>query len=532
MSQIKIHEERRRQAIEILVELGAVSYFSDLDLYHGRAGDGSGWEVKTNFNNAGNATGNRNVNKVSGLYVAEEKIATEFAKTRATQLYGTQPEVYKIVSTDKDSVLFNTMFNRQQLSLKDQLRYDQAMKDLTLSTVTQGNPIKFEHREAWKIVMQYLQKYSSAKDSWKSEWCNNVINELKKNPQIQQIFKFKSEDLKHFVYDVVGSINAQEFMKKYSTSVIHAYISGEDQLQNYPINSSYISAWCDANHIVGIQQKVSSATLQKNIDTCHIFNIKKIKEEKQYGQIMARVVNNYGAVTTSLKKVIKSKKDNEFLVNATPSEIMERIKQDKHCKELYEMDSGVWENWTVGQHTEAVIDFFDRYFADSVPEELIPFLKVTMLAHDIGKGVDVKNGKRNSPEAMEQSKHLFKALGIEKDYAQLIKFVISDSQQFTSSVLLTGKPKLINNLSFKKACENAIIDAFGRVPTKAEVDAFKRVCIVLQQCDSGAYTYYAQVREGNKNVTGGNERFTNSFILDENNNPRLRNFEGVPIDNI
>ena len=158
MSQMKIHEERRRQAIEILVELGAVNYFSDLDLYHGRAGNGSGWEVKTNFNNAGNATGNRNVNKVSGLYVAEEKIATEFAETRATQLYGTQPEVYKIVSTDKDSVLFNTMFDRKQLSPKDQLRYDQAMKDLTLSTVTQGNPIKFEHREAWKIVIQYLQK--------------------------------------------------------------------------------------------------------------------------------------------------------------------------------------------------------------------------------------------------------------------------------------------------------------------------------------------------------------------------------------
>ena len=248
--------------------------------------------------------------------------------------------------------------------------------------------------------------------------------------------------------------------------------------------------------------------------------------------MMARIVNNYGAIRDSLKKVIKSKRDNEFFVKATPQEIMERIKQDKHCKELYDMDAGLWENWTVGQHTEAVIDFFDRYFVDSVPEELIPFLKVTMLAHDIGKGIDVKNGTKNSPESLKQVKYLFKALGIKKDYAKLIKFVISDSQEYTSSVLLTGRSKLINNLTFKKACENAIKNAFGRIPTKAEVDAFKRVCIVLQQCDSGAYTYYAQIREGNKTVTGGNKRFTESFILDENNNPRLKNFEGLPIDNI
>jgi hypothetical protein len=90
----------------------------------------------------------------------------------------------------------------------------------------------------------------------------------------------------------------------------------------------------------------------------------------------------------------------------------------------------------------------------------------------------------------------------------------------------------INELSFKHACENALYEAFGRVPKKEEIDAFKRVCVVLQQCDSGAYTFYAQIREGDKMVTGGNESFTESFILDENNNPRLRNFEGLHVDNM
>ena len=54
---------------------------------------------------------------------------------------------------------------------------------------------------------------------------------------------------------------------------------------------------------------------------------------------------------------------------------MQEIKKDPKCKELFDLDAGIWEKWTVGQHTESVIDFFDRYFADSVPKEIIPFIK-------------------------------------------------------------------------------------------------------------------------------------------------------------
>ena len=80
MKEINIYEERRKRAVETLVKLGAMKYFSDLDLYHGRAGDGSEWKVKTNFNNAGNATGNRNVNKLVVCMLLKNKLQHHLLK--------------------------------------------------------------------------------------------------------------------------------------------------------------------------------------------------------------------------------------------------------------------------------------------------------------------------------------------------------------------------------------------------------------------------------------------------------------------
>ena len=68
------------KAVNILAKLGAVKYVKDTDMYHGRAGDGSEWEVDPNFNNAGNSTGNQNVYSVSGLYSGEYDVAKSFAE--------------------------------------------------------------------------------------------------------------------------------------------------------------------------------------------------------------------------------------------------------------------------------------------------------------------------------------------------------------------------------------------------------------------------------------------------------------------
>ena len=49
-----------------------------------------------------------------------------------------------------------------------------------------------------------------------------------------------------------------------------------------------------------------------------------------------------------------------------------------------------------------------------------------------------------------------------------------------------------------------------------------RICVVIQECDSGAYTRYAKIPEGRITVTGANDKFTNSFELNSRGDPRLK----------
>ena len=78
----QVEQSEKYLARQELIQLGLVSKLSDIDLYHGRAGDGSGWEVDPAFNNAGNNTGNRNVNKRPALNTSDMETAKAFSRSR------------------------------------------------------------------------------------------------------------------------------------------------------------------------------------------------------------------------------------------------------------------------------------------------------------------------------------------------------------------------------------------------------------------------------------------------------------------
>ena len=62
-------------------------------------------------------------------------------------------------------------------------------------------------------------------------------------------------------------------------------------------------------------------------------------------------------------------------------------------------------------------------------------------------------------------------------------------------------------------------------PSKEDIKGFAELAIILQTCDSGAYTRYARVTETNGAVIGGgNDRFTESFTIVDGK-PRLKAFE-------
>ena len=75
-----------KEALNILIEKGMFERVRDIKLYHGRVGESDKigqWKVEPEFNNASNATGNHNVNKIKALSTSTDRqVAESYAKKR------------------------------------------------------------------------------------------------------------------------------------------------------------------------------------------------------------------------------------------------------------------------------------------------------------------------------------------------------------------------------------------------------------------------------------------------------------------
>jgi len=515
-----------------LVKLGAVEYVRNLDLYHGRAGDGSQWKVEVDYNNSGNETGHYNLHDVSGLYVGSKNVAEEFSLARAGGKH--VPETHKIVSLDADAVVFNANFSTSELNDEEKQAFYSAMKVLTSFTVSELDPLQFEYKDAWDIVVKksndVRKRLGINQISRKAE--KIIIEELKQDKNIQKIFNFSTRSLNKCICDIISAFNTKIFLNYYPSYAIDSYLQGDkvikysDSNEEYLFNSKYVSAWCFNNHIVGYQQKVDSATLKKTIKMCHMFDTKKIMEEKQYGEMVQTMMQRYGELTLNLDNLI-NKETAEFLSSASSKEVMDFINQYPNCKELYDKSSYIFEGWSVGQHTQAVIEFFDKYYQDEVPTKLKSFMKILILAHDIGKAYSKEHNVSQKVGNLKEIHNVYEALNIKEPFTRLIEFITNDAQLFTSAILLKRGDKYSTFSRLIGACNQVFKEVFGRLPKKAEIKGLVSLCITLQACDSGSYTRYATIQEGNKFVTGVNDRFTASFKLNKRGNPRLIEFEDL-----
>ena len=308
--------------------------------------------------------------------------------------------------------------------------------------------------------------------------------------------------------------------------------------KSYGINSNLLVAWAMNNKIAGIEFDVISVNAGGKIRVVQIINAPQVLTERNYGEYMQSMMKLEGIGKSRFSNIFNKDVD-EFIRTANGEELVEFVSQDKACQELYNKSAKLWEGWTVGQHTASVIDFFNRYYADALPENLHSVMKLAILAHDIGKGVTEKGGDHHKT-SLKLVDNLFKSLNVERkfgkvDIQRIVKFIIGKSQMYTSQILLQEQKdekdkafydkSLIGNFNYD--CKSILTQAFGGTPTKDEIDLLRNMCLILQFCDSGAYTYYAKVKEGNKYVSGGNARFTKSFELTGKGTPVLKRAEDL-----
>ena len=495
----------RQKSIEFLISIGFLIPVKDMELYHGRArkeGETGEWQVDPNFSNASNASGNHNVNGVNALATGAKDVATDFAEARTYEVRGkATPEVHRIYAENPNALIINRNFDVRKLTPEQQKMFYNALSWLSNYPLTQLAPVDFKYRKVARIVYDALkQELSNRGQSFvDNEIVDKVLADLSKiYPTID----------KKIVVDIAGAMNARKLVSNNPEIAISKFALERSQSHREtmwiqdpkskkyitcPLSTEYIASWVANNGIIGVSSKVSSATLDRDIKAVFLFDLDSVNTEKALGDKLHSIMEEFGAITEIVDDCVPNKSMEELLKYGTPEQIMATIRNNPRFEEYFALPAGVWEGFSVGEHTETTLRVFDGSFADSVPQEFLPFVRIALIAHDIGKGMAKQNRRNIKTENMLRSTELFKALGIPPQIQRLLAFVIGEAQSYTSDYYINNNLDAETKLLHR--CIEVLQETLGRTPTDAEINGLMGVCKIIQNCDSAAYTQYAITRD-------------------------------------
>ncbi len=528
---------KKIEAYQKLIDKGIFLKLSDLDIFHGRKGDGSKWSVDPSFDNGADATGNCNVNKIPALNAGSFETAKAFAESRA-MIKGGSPEIHKIISINKYAVILN---------LKPELYKDNevisAIRELTMPNPTESIDISFSDRTKYKQVINDI--WSSNSGVSQLSFCpdpqiETLINRLNYNPKDSDLATKLIRARNSCLY--AGSVYEGEVKQSALVYMTSSFLNNNLKLKDFSLSREYLSSFYKANNIIGIAQEVNSATLERDIEAFQFFDLKQINTDAVIGKELNYYANIYNPIAQTLKNNI----NNENLLkdlNKSPEAIMKFIKEK--CPSLkadFEGDIGLWEGFTLEQHTESVLRFFNENFSNCVSEEIAPMIKLLIVAHDIGKkeAKDL-NIPRHSPQEFliyrDKMEKLIVSLGLDKKLQSFVFQFCIYSQIPTTNFYVNNDKFALQELD---VCSKKILEGLGVNPSREEITGLSNMSRILQSCDSGAYTFYGKTRVDSNLFHNLSERFSSNFVqtpigyrfINDSNNPKLikNNFQDLRIE--
>ena len=510
-------QTERYRATQYLVRIGILKKVNQLNLFHGREGDGStGWRVDPSFNNADNNTGHYNINKRPALNTSDFGTAHEFSVARSGNA-PSRAEIHHIVSEDPDA----TIVDSDAISM---LNHDQRINanratSSTLIGVTDGAPLDFENRHA-------LDRYS--KKDFQNEYG------LMFDEEIGQFSRRLDINDDAFVRRIGSAINTHELLRNgYLRDLCDAFMDNNPtitistsgrELHSVPINHEYLANWFRKNHIVGYKKKVRSATLRGQIvDNYMLFDLEKVNTESEIKKQQREREQQYSEIDSVIRK--HSGENSNYLLGylsknlyISPRDIVKLAKLNPVFKEVLESDAGNWEGFKLEEHTETVLRVFDDNFADYLPSSVIPLMRLALLVHDLGKPEATRHhDKANQKQYnLHYADAFLKANKVDKQTTRLIETMVGDGMKWTERWMI--KRDRSSGTQFYDFCARTMKDYLGknRVSSKT-VFAFRCMLEVLQTCDSAAYTTMAVTRAKNgvvyKNYGAFNDAFDSNHGL-------------------
>ena len=482
------------RAVEQLQKVGLLLPMKNQEIFHGRAGNGEKWKVVDDFDNAGNATGHQNVGKIPMLYTSDHDTARAFAIARARENYASQGEVHRITSNDEYASIIVPSFDFNALSETERRQTISSLRQ-TLPSPLEGSPISFRDRsKIARITMPREGGMYTDKGIKLYAQRNGVSEELAQ--QLCGAF-----NTRHLLFNHPSSISKMinALIKNWNTVTMPR---GDGESISVPINREYLATWLHEIHAVGAKKDVVSATLgDKQITTFMMFDTGKINTAIENDKQRARRDQRLGKlamILASRQEMAQAPKPfSETIENpySSPREVIEAAKSVPGYKEIFEADAGNWEGFSLEEHTETTLRIFEYNYVDNVPTSLLPLVKLCLLVHDIGKPESVKkNDKKNQRSYnLKEAERFMTITGLDDRFKRLVLDIIGEGKTKLEDYLFGGR-EYHKFHEYRKTCLEIYERYSGEEPAGNEEIAISSVIMMLQICDSAAYTDAAITR--------------------------------------
>ncbi|MGI6423186.1 MAG: hypothetical protein ACOX0X_01010 [Candidatus Dojkabacteria bacterium] len=479
--------DKRSIAIQELKNLKFLVPMSEMELFHGRASDGSTeWKVDPGYETENTST----VFKLPVLHTGSRELASAFASARHTDKK--KSEIHEIMSYDPNVYIVNLLTKRDDETKR---KINECFKDLTIHHSV-GSPIPFKYRKSAKPLLQALYK--------KKYLTFDQIEEFSQNNRFSDLTK---QEVYGLSKQVVGSGISRYALENNPGYAFLLFLEQSDHYPapngKFPFDSDYIRRFCREYKIVGVTIGIHSGTLHKDIESTAIFdmgmvNKRELVEKSRINQreIMKR---KFGAIAPYLPKEmlgIPNLKNERFLYElkrnyGRPYKIIQSAKRIGGYKEHFEKKIGVWEGFTLEEHTETVLRNFEESFGDIIPVELLAPMRLAILVHDIGKPIAREGGHINKFREQQlnnaYAKQFLEELQVDDKLKRLILTVIGEGSAAIHDKLVNKIPD--NQTGIYDIATKAAIDFFDKErPSKSEVYSIISMFYVLYYCDGGAYT--------------------------------------------
>lgn len=394
--------------------------------------------------------------------------------------------------------MLNSNFVADVLNTKDRKKYYEALSTLVIPT-TEGSPVSFDNRDQTRPFVEAVKQAKKP-----GLLTADDIAELAAAAKID----------KRVALQIASAYNTRLAVQSRLLTLVDSLLCSTDdfttinleinnQVCEVPMNLEYLRRFLREAHIVGIEQRLNSGTLFRNITAVSFFDLDKITTDESLEVERKSTWQRLGGMATALSQFNQDMTQYEqpllhtlTEVYAKPQNLVAAAKQVGSYKTIFESDAGNWEGYTLEEHTETVLRNFDENYADWLPVELLAPIRLAILSHDLGKPIAAARGKRHKQMEynLAYAKDFLNKVGVDDKVKGLLLAVIGKGSKlaFEIEVRGSGEPA---EAAMKDLATKTLKEFYdSESVTEEQIIGFVEMCKILQVCDGGAYTSMAIIR--------------------------------------